>query len=134
VNKIRWFTRRITGIILLMMIGLVIPCILAKIGQVFGLWVYYTTAHPAILSVILYLVTRIVFICAWVILSALLIYIGQKQGFFWFRHDPFEYFYEDDEDEDDEDDFVDKSPDIVIATFLFIVVCIITEIEIAMWT
>lgn len=85
-ERIKFFTQRITGLIFYPLILIVIPFTIAKIGQLFGLWsaidIQYL-ANPWMFWV-LFVVSRAVYAAVCILLDMGIHKIGTTQGFFWF--------------------------------------------------
>lgn len=85
-KRIKSFTQRVTGLIFYPLIFIVIPFVVAKIGQMFGLWsaidAQYLT-NPLIFWIFL-VFSRAVYATVCILLDMGIHKIGTTKGFFWF--------------------------------------------------
>ena len=120
-KAIKWFTQRVTLFIVLPTVLLVIPFVLAKVGQVIGLWTFIDKLYPiTVLFAVCLVMTRWAFMFGWYKLAEQFIKWGTLQGFFWFKHER-GYYHPDDSDS------VDKSGAVMMWTVVFFIAFIIAE-------
>jgi hypothetical protein len=87
-KSIKWFTQRITLIIVVPTVLLVIPFVLTKAGQLVGLWALIDKLYPATaLYWFVLVITRWAFAFAWYKLGELFSLWGERSGFFWYEPD-----------------------------------------------
>lgn len=101
-KQVKWFTQRITMIIVLTWI-LLFPYVLAQAIGVTGFWKAIDTLNNSGVHAafwILFIVTRLGFALAWVYSSRLVIVNGQKWGFLWFKPEKSIYPRDDHKEQD----------------------------------
>ena len=125
IARFKWATQRVT-MILVVLIVLAIPFVMAKLGQLLGLWGGIDRLYPEqlVLFILLSIVSRAIYGLAWIGLSLLLINEGEEHGWFWFKHEP---SYSDKPG-------VDKSGDILGALLIIAIVLGISEVAIRLST
>lgn len=125
-NTIKWFTERVTGLIVYPTIFLLIPFVLAKIGQFAGLWMIVDNVYAStVIYWILFIVTRGVFALLWVQFSQWFMEKGTRFGFFWFKPE---------RPSRSTEAYVDKSSEIVGVTLFFVLALIAAEFAIRLTT
>jgi hypothetical protein len=89
VNNVKWFTQRVTGLIFWPIVVVGIPFLLAKLGQIVGLWSSIDSLYTSLPWVfwIALVATRIGFSAAWVYSGMKLGQWGKAAEFFWFAED-----------------------------------------------
>ncbi len=127
-QNIKSFTQRVTGLIFYPLIFIVIPYIVAKIGQLFGLWsvidAQYLT-NPFMFWMFL-VVSRAVYATVCILIDMGIHKFGESQGFFWFAPER-EYY-------SSRPDPVDQSGLIIGAAAAFFIIEFLTEFAIRIST
>ena len=128
-KAIKWFTQRVTGLIVIPTVFLVIPFVLAKTGQVVGLWVFVDRLYPmTVLFWLSLIVTRGAFSFAWYKLATEFGDRGESNDFFWFKPEQPSFR--------DKPNSVDKSGDILLWAVYAIFAFVAAEfaISLSIWT
>jgi len=78
---LKWATQRVTMILVVLLV-LVIPFVLAKLGQLLGLWVTIDNLYPEQLGtfILLLVLSRAIYALAWAGIGYFLVDRGQKSG------------------------------------------------------
>lgn len=99
-DKVKWFTQRITMLLVVFLVLFVVPFILAKLFQLLGLVAWVDSFYKSSLAVfwVAFLVSRTVYGAAWVSGSYWLVQSGEQTGWFWFK--PEKSYHSKDEDID----------------------------------
>lgn len=127
-KRIKSFTQRITGLIFYPLIFIVIPFVVAKIGQLFGLWSAIDAQYlmnPLMFWIFL-VVSRAVYVTVCILLDMGIHKIGTTNGFFWFAPERESY--------SSRPDPVDQSGLIVGAVAIFFIFEFIAEFAIRIST
>jgi hypothetical protein len=123
-NAIKQFTRSVTLFIVIPTVVWVIPFVMAKIGQLIGLWAFIDHLYPmAALFWLSLVVTRVAFMYGWYNLGEQFVEQGQEHGFFWFKPDRYPH-HQDDEPS------VDKSGEILMYVMIVIFAFVFAEVAI----
>lgn len=126
-NNIKWLTQRITQLIVWPLGLFLIPFTLAQIGQVVGIWVEIDkmwTREFYLIFTIWFMISRFVFALVWIPGTIWLVDQGVKFGFFWFKPERRNY----------ESPTVDKSGTIIGIVVVFVMVIILAEFAIRLYT
>jgi len=85
-EKIKFVTQRITGLIFWPLVIVVVPYIVAKVGQSFGLWSAIDSQYlfNPVAFWILFVVSRAVYAVVFIAVDMGIHKIGTSKGFFWF--------------------------------------------------
>lgn len=119
-DKVKWFTQRITGILVVFIVAIVLVAS-AQLLKALGLWAAVDSIFAKSLTWfwLAIVVTRALFGAAWGCSTYWIVNTGEKAGFFWFKPERARYSEED----------VDKSG--VIAGYVTITFCALAIVELA---
>lgn len=83
---IKSFTQRVTGLIFYPLIFIVVPFVVAKVGQLFGLWSAIDTQYLTnpLMFWVFFVVSRAAYATVCILLDMGIHKIGTTKGFFWF--------------------------------------------------